>query len=109
MDLGEAVQGAVKIILGVLLSTEAAGQLKDMIQVGRMKGRPGALTITSSDGLAAPPPGGWWQSRESPSSDGSSAPGRRSRSTPGARQMVRQQLEDETVLLGRQKKGDAAR
>ena len=53
MDLGEAVQAAVERGLPLLLSTEAAGHLKDTIRVGRMKGRPGALTITSSDGLSA--------------------------------------------------------
>ena len=53
MDLGEAVQTAVERGLPLLLSTEAAGQLKDTVRVGRMKGRPGALTITSSDGVSA--------------------------------------------------------
>ena len=40
MDLGEAVQTAVERELPLLLSTEAAGHLKDSIRVGRMKGRP---------------------------------------------------------------------
>jgi hypothetical protein len=53
MDLGEAVQTAVERELPLLLSTEAAGHLKDTIRVGRMKGRPGLLTITTSDGLSA--------------------------------------------------------
>jgi hypothetical protein len=53
MDLGEAVQTAVGRGLPLLLSTEAAGHLADTVRVGRMKGRPGALTITSSDGLSA--------------------------------------------------------
>jgi len=53
MDLGEAVQTAVERGLPLLLSTEAAGHLADTVRVGRMKGRPGALTITSSDGLSA--------------------------------------------------------
>ena len=53
MDLGEAVQTAVERELPLLLSTEAAGHLKDMVRVGRMKGRPGVLTITASDGLSA--------------------------------------------------------
>ena len=53
MDLGEAVQTAVDAGLPLLLSTEAAGQLKDTVRVGRMKGRPGMLTITSSDGVSA--------------------------------------------------------
>jgi hypothetical protein len=53
MDLGEAVQTAVDAGLPLLLSTEAAGQLKDTVRVGRMKGRPGMLTITTSDGVSA--------------------------------------------------------
>ena len=53
MDLGEAVQTAVDAGLPLLLSTEAAGQLKDTVRVGRMKGRPGVLTITTSDGVSA--------------------------------------------------------
>ena len=53
MDLGEAVQTAVERELPLLLSTEAAGHLKDTVRVGRMKGRPGVLTITTSDGLSA--------------------------------------------------------
>ena len=53
MDLGEAVQTAVERGLPLLLSTEAAGHLKDTVRVGRMKGRPGVLTITSADGLSA--------------------------------------------------------
>jgi hypothetical protein len=53
MDLGEAVQTAIERGLPLLLSTEAAGHLADTVRVGRMKGRPGALTITSSDGLSA--------------------------------------------------------
>ena len=53
MDLGEAVQTAVERELPLLLSTEAAGHLKDAVRVGRMKGRPGVLTITTSDGLSA--------------------------------------------------------
>ncbi len=53
MDLGEAVQTAIERGLPLLLSTEAAGHFKDTVRVGRMKGRPGVLTITSSDGLSA--------------------------------------------------------
>ena len=53
MDLGEAVQTAVERELPLLLSTEAAGHLKDTVRVGRMKGRPGVLTVTTSDGLSA--------------------------------------------------------
>ena len=44
MELGEAVQTAIERGLPLLLSTEAAGQLKDTVRVGRMKGRPGLLT-----------------------------------------------------------------
>lgn len=53
MDLGEAVEMAVERGLPLLLSTEAAGRLDGVVRVGRMKGRPGMLTITSSDGLSA--------------------------------------------------------
>jgi len=53
MDLGEAVQTAVERELPLLLSTEAAGHLKDTVRVGRMKGRPGVLTITTSEGISA--------------------------------------------------------
>ena len=53
MDLGEAVHTAVDAGLPLLLSTEAAGQLKDTVRIGRMKGRPGMLTITTSDGVSA--------------------------------------------------------
>ena len=53
MELGEAVQTAIERGLPLLLSTEAAGELKDTVRVGRMKGRPGVLTITTADGLSA--------------------------------------------------------
>jgi hypothetical protein len=53
MDLGEAVQTAIERGLPLLLSTEAAGELKDTVRVGRMKGRPGLLTITTADGVSA--------------------------------------------------------
>jgi len=53
MDLGEAVQVSVERGLPLLLSTEAAGYLDGQVRVGRMKGRPGMLTITASDGLRA--------------------------------------------------------
>ena len=53
MDLGEAVQTAVDAGLPLLLSTEASGELKDTVRIGRMKGRPGMLTITTSDGVSA--------------------------------------------------------
>jgi hypothetical protein len=48
IDLGEAAQTAVQRGLPLLLSTEAAGHLADTVRVGRMEGRPGALTITTS-------------------------------------------------------------
>ncbi len=44
MELGEAVQTAIERELPLLLSSEAAGQLRDTVRVGRMKGRPGAAT-----------------------------------------------------------------
>lgn len=53
MDLGEAVQAAAERGLAVLLSTEASGHLDGKVRVGRMKGRPGQLTITASDGMSA--------------------------------------------------------
>ena len=53
MDLGEAVQTAVDRGLPLLLSSEAAEHLGDQVRVGRMKGRPGMLTITTADGLSA--------------------------------------------------------
>ena len=106
MDLGEAVQSAVERGLPLLLSTEAAGQLKDMIRVGRMKGRPGALTITSSDGLSA-------TTRRLVAEQAIAElrtlkrAGAKVTLDAGARQMVRmtvaRPLEDDPVLLGRQK------
>jgi hypothetical protein len=53
MDLGEAVGHAIDREVPLLLSTEAAGHLRDTVRVGRMKGRPGLLTITESNGLSA--------------------------------------------------------
>jgi hypothetical protein len=53
MDLGEAVQSAVERGLPLMLSSEAAGHLKDTVRVGRMKGRPGMLTITTADAVSA--------------------------------------------------------
>jgi hypothetical protein len=53
MDLGEAVQTGVDAGLPLLLSTEAASELRDTVRVGRMNGRPGMLTITTSDGVSA--------------------------------------------------------
>ena len=53
MELGEAVQAAIERELPLLLSSEAAGQLRDSVRVGRMKGRPGALAFTTADGVSA--------------------------------------------------------
>ena len=53
MELGEAVQAAIQRELPLLLSSEAAGQLRDSVRVGRMKGRPGALAFTTADGVSA--------------------------------------------------------
>ncbi len=53
MELGEAVNCAIERGLPLLLSSEAAGLLDGTIRVGRMRGRPGMITITSSDGLEA--------------------------------------------------------
>ena len=39
MELGEAVQTAIEHGLPLLLSCEAAGELKDTVRVGRLKGR----------------------------------------------------------------------
>jgi len=106
MDLGEAVQTAIERGLPLLLSTEAAGHLKDTVRVGRMKGRPGMLTITSSDGLSA-------STRrvvaEQAISELRGLKRAQARVTldAGARQMVRmvraRPLDDDPVLLGRQK------
>jgi Helicase conserved C-terminal domain len=105
MDLGEAVQTAVERGLPLLLSTEAAGHLKDSVRVGRMKGRPGALTITTSDGLSA-------TTRRVVAEQATSElralkhAGARVTLDAGARQLVRmtlaRPLEDDPVLLGRQ-------
>ena len=106
MDLGEAVQTAVERELPLLLSTEAAGQLKDSVRVGRMKGRPGALTITSSDGLSA-------TTRRLVAEQAIAElralkrAGAKVTLDAGARQVVRmtvaRPLEDDPILLGRQK------
>jgi hypothetical protein len=53
MELGEAVVCAVERGLPLLLSSEAAGMLDGTTRVGRMKGCPGVITITSSDGMEA--------------------------------------------------------
>ena len=105
MDLGEAVQTAVERELPLLLSTEAAGHLKDSVRVGRMKGRPGMLTITSSDGVSA-------STRRLVAEQALSALRTLKRDKAsvtldaGARQLVRmtlaRPLDDDPVLLGRQ-------
>ncbi|MGA2015298.1 MAG: hypothetical protein ABSH51_32895, partial [Solirubrobacteraceae bacterium] len=105
MDLGEAVQTAVQRGLPLLLSTEAAGHLADTVRVGRMKGRPGALTITTSDGLSA-------STRRVvaeqaiPQLRALKASGARVTLDAGARQVLRmthaRSLADDPVLLGRQ-------
>ena len=105
MELGEAIQTAVDRGLPLLLSTEAAGQLKDTTRVGRMKGRPGMLTITTSDGLSA-------STRrvvaEQAVGELRALKGGGARVTldAGARQVVRmtlaRPLDDDPVLLGRQ-------
>ena len=67
MDLGEAVQTAVDAGLPLLLSTEAAGQLKDTVRVGRMKGRPGDAHDHDLRRRLGHAPGGWSPSRPSAS------------------------------------------
>ena len=106
MDLGEAVQTAVDAGLPLLLSTEASGQLKDTVRVGRMKGRPGVLTITTSDGVSA-------STRRAVAEQalGELRALKRARVnvtlSAGARQVVRMTLAlplaDDPVLLGRQR------
>lgn len=106
MDLGEAVQTAVDAGLPLLLSTEAAGELKDTVRVGRMKGRPGMLTVTTSDGVSA-------TTRrlvaEQALSELRALKRARAKVTlaAGARQVVRmtlaRPLADDPVLLGRQR------
>ena len=105
MDLGEAVQTAVERELPLLLSTEAAGHLKDSVRVGRMKGRPGMLTITSADGVSA-------TTRRVAAEQALAALRKLKRDgvgatlDAGARQLLRmtlaRPLEDDPVLLGRQ-------
>ena len=106
MDLGEAVQTAVDAGLPLLLSTEAAGELKDTVRVGRMKGRPGMLTITTSDGLSATT-----RRVVAEQALGILIALKRSKAnvtlSAGARQLVRmtvaRPLTDDLVLLGRQR------
>src|SRR4051794_26508804 len=106
MDLGEAVQTAGGRGVPLLLSTEAAGHLKDTVRVGRMKGRPGMLTVTSADGVSA-------TTRRVVAEQaiaelrGLKRSGARVTLDAGARQVVRmtraRPLADDPVLLGRQK------
>jgi hypothetical protein len=53
MDLGEAVGVAQDTGLPLLLSSEAGGQLNGLVRVGRSRGRPGVLSITTADGISA--------------------------------------------------------
>ncbi|HEV7805453.1 MAG TPA: SNF2-related protein [Solirubrobacteraceae bacterium] len=53
LELGEAVGIAIDGGVPLLLSSEAAGDLGDTVRIGTMSGRPGMVTITSSDGVAA--------------------------------------------------------
>ena len=106
MDLGEAVQTAVDAGLPLLLSTEAAGELKDAVRVGRMKGRPGMQTITRSDGVSATT-----RRVVAEQAIGTLIALKRSKAkvtlSAGARQVVRMTmaspLADDPVLLGRQR------
>ena len=106
MDLGEAVQTAVDAGLPLLLSTEASGELKDTVRIGRMKGRPGMLTITTSDGVSATT-----RRVVAEQSIAELRALKRARAnvtlSAGARQVVRmtlaRPLADDPVLLGRQR------
>lgn len=48
-ELGELVAAATEIPLPVVLSSEAAAELDGVTRIGRMKGLPGVLTVTSID------------------------------------------------------------
>ena len=106
MELGEAVQSAIERELPLLLSSEAAGQLRDSVRIGRMKGRPGALTITTADGVSA-------STRRVvaeqavPELRALRDSGAKVTLDAGARQLVRmtlaRPLADDPILLGRQK------
>jgi hypothetical protein len=105
MELGEAVGCAIERNLPLLLSSEAAGLLDGTTRVGRMKGCPGVITITSSDGVEATTervvaeqaPGRLRALRDSDQQVVLDA---------GARQVLRmtlaKPLTDDPVLLGRQ-------
>jgi len=106
MELGEAVQTAVERELPLLLSTEAAGQLKGMVRIGRMKGRPGMVTITSSDGLSATTRS-LVAEQAVPELRKLKAANAKVTLDAGARQVIRmtlaKPLDDDPVLLGRQR------
>src|SRR6516162_89610 len=106
MELGEAVQTAVERELPLLLSTEAAGQLNGMVRIGRMKGRPGMVTITSSDGLSATTRSVVAE-QAVPELRELKASGAKVTLDAGARQVIRMELakplSDDPVLLGKQR------
>ena len=106
MELGEAVQTAVERELPLLLSTEAAGQLNGMVRIGRMKGRPGMVTITSSDGLSATTRSVVAE-QAVPELRELKASGAKVTLDAGARQVIRmvlaKPLSDDPVLLGKQR------
>jgi hypothetical protein len=106
MDLGEAIQTAVERELPLLLSTEAAGHLNNTVRVGRMKARPGIVTVTSSDGLSATTRR-LVAEQAVPELRALKAAGAKVTLDAGARQVIRmvlaKPLRDDPVLLGRQK------
>jgi hypothetical protein len=53
MEIGEAVGIALDSGLPLLLSAEALGALAGHVRVGRLKGRPGLVAITSIEGMSA--------------------------------------------------------
>lgn len=105
VDLGEAIQAGVERGLPLLLSAEASGHLAGQVRVGRMKGRPGVLTLTSSDGLSA-------TTRQVVAEQATSllralkGEGTEVTLDAGARQVLRmalaRPLADDAILLGRQ-------
>ena len=106
MELGEAVQTAIERELPLLLSSEAAGQLRDAVRVGRMKGRPGALAITTADGVSRQHPARRRRAGRAELRALRDA-GAKVTLDAGARQLVRmtlaRPLADDPILLGRQK------
>lgn len=106
MELGEAVQTAIEHGLPLLLSSDASGELKDTVRVGRLKGRPGRLAITTADG-----PGASTRSIVAEQAIAELRELQRSGANvtldAGARQLVRmiraRPLADDPVLLGRQR------